>query len=118
MLLAHVRSGFALSNSTYGRPRMTRELQAEGFAIGRRRTAWLMLENDPKPWQKRRFKRTTDSLRPWPVAPNIIDQHFAAAGPDQKWGADISYVVPVAATQLCWRSPRVTEAKCRSSFKP
>jgi len=96
VLLAHVRSAFALSNGTYGSPRMTRELQDEGFAIGRRRTARLMRENDLKARQKRRFKRTTDSQhaqgRFGPVAPNIIDQDFAAAGPDEKWGADISYV--------------------------
>jgi putative transposase len=92
VLLAHVRSAFALSNGTYGSPRMTRELQDEGFAIGRRRTARLMRENDLKARQKRRFKRTTDSQHAWPVAPNIIDQDFAAACPDQKWGADITYV--------------------------
>lgn len=92
MLLAHVRSAFALSNGTYGSPRMTRELQDEGFAVGRRRTARLMRENGLKARQKRRFKRTTDSQHTWPVAPNIIDQDFAATGPDEKWGADISYV--------------------------
>jgi transposase InsO family protein len=26
------------------------------------------------------------------VAPNLLDQDFAAAGPDEKWGADISYI--------------------------
>ncbi len=41
VLLAHVRSAFALSNDTYGSPRMTRELQDNGFAVGRRRTARL-----------------------------------------------------------------------------
>lgn len=91
-LLAHVRSAFAHSNGTYGSPRMTRELQDSGFAVGRRRTARLMRENDLKARQKRRFKRTTDSEHSWPVAPNIIDQDFAAAGPNEKWGVDISYV--------------------------
>src|SRR3954471_13514658 len=37
VLLAHVRSAFALSNSTYGSPRMTRELRDSGLAVGRRR---------------------------------------------------------------------------------
>ena len=41
---------------------------------------------------KRRFKRTTDSLHTFPVAPNLLDQDFATAGPNQKWGADISCV--------------------------
>jgi putative transposase len=91
-LLAHVRSAFAQSSETYGSPRMTRDLQDEGFAVGRRRTARLMRENGLYARQRRRFKRTTDSRHSWPVAPNIIDQDFAAGRPDEKWGADISYV--------------------------
>lgn len=42
VLLAHVRSAFALSNGTYGSPRMTRELRDSGLTVGRRRTARLM----------------------------------------------------------------------------
>jgi putative transposase len=60
--------------------------------MGRRRTARLMRENGPKARQKRRFKRTSDSDHAWPIAPNIIDQDFAATGPNEKWGVDISYV--------------------------
>ena len=60
VLLAHVRSAFAQSNGTYGSPRMTRELQDDGLAIGRRRTARLMRTNGLQARQKRRFKRTTD----------------------------------------------------------
>ncbi len=78
VMLAPVRPAFALSNGTYGSPRMTRELQDDGFAIGRRRTARLMRENGLRGRQKRRFKRTTDSAHAWPVAPNIIDQDFTA----------------------------------------
>ncbi len=92
VLLAHVRSAFALSNGTDGSPRMLRELRDNGLSIGRRRVAWLMRENGLEARQKRRFKRTTDSLHAFPVAPNLLDQDFAATGPNQKWGADISYV--------------------------
>ena len=92
VLLAHVRSAFALSNGTCGSPRMTRELRDDGLPVGRRRTARLMRENGLRARQKRRFKRTTDSHHAWPVAPNLLDQDFAAAGPDEKWGADISYI--------------------------
>src|ERR671912_2147386 len=90
--LAHVRSAFALSNGTYGSPRRTRELQDTGLAVGRRRTARLMRENGLRARQPRRFKRTTDSLHAVPVAPNLLDQDFAAERPDEKWGADISYI--------------------------
>jgi len=89
VLLAHAWSAFALSNGTYGSPRMTRELQDNGFAASRRRTARLMRDNDLRARQKHRFKRTTDSEHSWPVAPNITDQDFAASGPNQKWGVDI-----------------------------
>lgn len=92
VMLAHIRSAWSLSNGTYGSPRMTRELQDQGFAVGRRRIARLMRENKMHARQKRRFKKTTDSYHSFPIAPNIIAQDFAATGPHQKWGADISYI--------------------------
>src|ERR1700679_3857424 len=45
VLLAHVRSAFALSNGTCGSPRMTQELRDQGLTVGRRRTARLMRDN-------------------------------------------------------------------------
>src|SRR5215210_9075832 len=92
VLLAHVRSSFRRSKETYGSPRLTRDLQEAGLPVGRRRTARLMRDNGLRARQKRRFKRTTDSHHAWPLAPNLLDQDFAAAGPDEKWGADISYI--------------------------
>jgi putative transposase len=92
VLLAHVRSAFVLSNGTYGSPRMTRELQDQGLRVGRRRTARLMRENGLRARQPRRFRRTTNSLHAVPVAPNLLDQDFTASGPNEKWGADLSYI--------------------------
>jgi len=71
---------------------MHRDLVDEGHRIGRHRTARLMRENGLVARQKRRFKRTTDSEHSWPVAPNLLAQDFQAERPDQKWGADISYI--------------------------
>ena len=92
VLLAHVRSAFALSNGTYGSPRMMHELRDGGMRAGRRRIARLMRENGMRARQRRRYARTTDSLHAFPVAPNLLGQDFTASGPNQKWGADISYV--------------------------
>jgi putative transposase len=92
VLLAHVRSAFALSNETYGSPRVTRELQDQGLSVGRRRTARLMRENGLKARRPRRFKRTTDSLHAFPIAPNLLEQDFATERADEKWAADISYL--------------------------
>lgn len=49
-----------------------------------------MRENRLRARQKRRFRRTTDGHHAWPVAPNLLDQDFTVAGPNEKWGANIS----------------------------
>jgi putative transposase len=92
VVLAHIRSAFALSHETYGSPRMTRELQDGGLSVGRRRTARLMRENGLRARQTRRFKRTTDSHHALPVAPNLLEQDFSATRSNEKWNADISYL--------------------------
>lgn len=92
VLLAHIRAQFSASNGTYGSPRMYAELTEDGLAAGRHRVARLMRDNGLKALQKRRYKKTTDSGHGGPVAANLLDQDFACDGPDQKWGADISYI--------------------------
>lgn len=103
VLLAHVRSAFTLSHETYGSPRMTHELREQGLAAGRRRVARLMRESGLKARQPRRFRRTTDSGHAFPVAPNHLDQNFTAAGPDGKWGADISPTSGRGRAGCTWR---------------
>ena len=92
IFLAHIRGHFACSNETYGSPRIHADLKAQGLAIGRHRVARLMRDNGLRALQRRRFKRTTDSQHNNPVAPNLLEQNFAATGPNQKWGSDISYI--------------------------
>jgi transposase InsO family protein len=41
---------------------------------------------------KRYVPRTTDSTHGQPVADNLLDRDFAAALPNTKWAADITYV--------------------------
>jgi transposase InsO family protein len=62
VMLAHVRSAYSLSNGTYGSARMTRELQGQGFDVGRRRIARLMGENGMRARQKRRFKKPRTAI--------------------------------------------------------
>jgi putative transposase len=92
VLLAHIRAQFSTSSETYGAPRVHAELTEEGLAVGRHRVARLMRDNGLKALQKRRYKKTTDSSHGSPVTANLLDQDFACDGPDQKWGADISYI--------------------------
>jgi putative transposase len=92
VLLAHIRSQFASSHETYGAPRMHVELREDGVSVGRHRVARLMRDNGLKALQKRRYKKTTDSHHGGLVAANLLDQDFTCDAPDQKWGADISYI--------------------------
>lgn len=47
VILAHIREQHRLSLETYGRSRMTEELQEEGLNVGHRRVGRVRQENDP-----------------------------------------------------------------------
>ncbi|QCO54542.1 IS3 family transposase [Pseudorhodobacter turbinis] len=92
VILAHIREQHRLSLQTYGRPRMTEELQELGLQVGHRRVGRLMRENDIKIIRSQKYKATTDSNHTFNIAPNLLDQNFSADGPNQKWAGDISYI--------------------------
>jgi putative transposase len=46
VLPAHIREQHKLSLHSYGRPRMTEELQDLGFEVGHRRVGRLVRQND------------------------------------------------------------------------
>lgn len=88
-----IKDIFKQSRDTYGSYRIHAELVDGGIRCGRKRVARLVQENDLEPKAARRFKvMTTDSRHKFPVAPNILDRNFTAAGPDQIWLTDITYV--------------------------
>ncbi|SEP62250.1 Transposase InsO and inactivated derivatives [Thalassovita taeanensis] len=92
VILAHIREQHRLSLQSYGRPRMTEELQELGLKVGHRRIGRLMRENDIKIIRTRKYKATTDSNHRFNIAPNLLDQGFSSDGPNQKWAGDISYI--------------------------
>ena len=92
VILAHIREQHRLSLQSYGRPRMTEELQELGIMVGPRRIGRLMRENGIKTIRTHKFKVTTDSNHGFNIAPNLLYQDFSADGPNQKWGGDISYI--------------------------
>ena len=92
VLLAHIREQHRLSLQSYGRPRMTEELQALGLNVGHRRVGRLMRQNGIKVIRTRAYKITTDSNHAFTIAPNLLDQDFSADAPNQKWAGDISYI--------------------------
>lgn len=92
LILAHIREQHRLSLDSYGRPRMTEELNKLGLQVGQRRVGGLMRENGIRVLRSRKFKRTTDSDHSFNIAPNLLQQDFTASGPNQKWAGDITYV--------------------------
>ena len=91
-LLAHIREQHRLSLQSYGRPRMTEELQELGLNVGHGRVGRLMRENGIKVIRTQKYKATTDSGHTFNIAPNLLDQDFTTDGPNQKWAGDISYI--------------------------
>jgi transposase InsO family protein len=81
------------SRETYGSPRITVELRAQGEAVGRHRVARLMRQDGLRGRQRRRYRvRTTDSRHSHPIAPNRLATLPAPTKPDQVWVSDLTYV--------------------------
>jgi putative transposase len=92
-LRGHIGRIFAARRRVYGSPRVHAELGREGRRHSRRRVERLMREMGLAARRgRRRAPRTTDSRHDLPVAPNLLERHFAAERPDAVWLADISYL--------------------------
>ena len=91
-ILAYIREQHRLSLLSYGRPRMTDELQELGVSVGQRRVGRLMRDSGIKIIRTQKYKATTDSSHAFNTAPNLLDQDLSATGPNQKWAGDISYI--------------------------
>ena len=89
-----IKPVFAASRQTYGCPRVTAALRAQGVRCGKNRVARLMRENRLVPRQKRkRWRPTTTESNHWqPVAENWLAKVPAPTQPDQVWVADITYL--------------------------
>lgn len=76
----------------YGTPRIERELRRRGVGTSRRRVARLRRELGLRAKAARRFKSTTDSAHPYPVAPNRLDRRFHTSAANRVWVGDITYL--------------------------
>lgn len=77
----------------YGSPRIHKELKRQGKPCSRKRVAKLMKENgimavNEKGW-KRSWRKAYDLAR---IAPNILNQNFAAGKANSVWTSDITYI--------------------------
>ncbi len=91
-LKAEIERVFGDEKGRAGAPRVARRLKAEGVLAGRHRVARIMRDNGLRAKAARKYKATTHSKHALPVAPNLLEQDFSAAKPDQKWVSDITYI--------------------------
>jgi transposase InsO family protein len=76
----------------YGSPRMHAELVDRGHACCENTVARVMREAGIAAKTRRKFRQTTDSNHPYPVAENILDRDFDPAEPNASWVADVTYL--------------------------
>jgi putative transposase len=82
----------AESRQRYGSPRIHAELRDRGCRMARKRVARLMRVRGLAARRRRRFRTTTHSRHPFPIAPNVLARQFDRAAPDQAWVTDITYI--------------------------
>lgn len=91
-LLVHIKAVHAQTRGSYGRPRILRELRADGVRVGKQRLERLMHKHGIRAKGKKRFKVATDSNHDLPIAPNLLNRRFTADTPDKVWIGDITYI--------------------------
>ena len=82
----------AESRQRYGSPRVHAELADRGCRTSRKRVARLMRARGLAARRRRRFRVTTHSRHPFPVAPNVLARQFDRPQPDRAWVTDITYI--------------------------
>lgn len=92
-LLIRIREFFALSQRTYGSPRIWKDLAVAGERCGENRVARLMHGAGIRAQAKPRRRPEDAGMRPeHSIAPNVLERDFAAPGPNRKWAADFTYI--------------------------
>ena len=92
LLLVEIRAVHAEVKQRYGSPRIHAELEALKIECCVNTVAKLMADNDIRAKTARKFRNTTDSNHPFPVADNVLDRQFDPSGPNEKWVADITII--------------------------
>ncbi len=91
-LMTLIRQIHSDTDGVYGAAKIAAELNEQGYPCGRHKVARLMriagLQGCPKPV----FKVTTQRDPSHAVADNLLDQDFTAAGPNERWSSDITYI--------------------------
>ena len=92
VLDAQVAAIHAGSKRSYGRPRIVRDLHAQGVQASHERVRNSLKRQGLHPVYKRPYRVTTDSAHHKPIAPNVLDRRLDGWRVNQAWVADITYI--------------------------
>jgi putative transposase len=90
-LTAAIRAAFHASGGTYGSPRITAELQAQGWRVSKNTVATVMAAGRlvARPKRRRCLTRADKTAR---RAPDLLGRDFTAPAPDVKWCGDLTEI--------------------------
>lgn len=91
-LVAKIRMVHTQSRGTYGSPRVTEALRAQGEPANEKQVARLMRSHHVRGRARRKYRATTDSAHDLPVASNLLDRQFTVAEPKRAWVSDITAI--------------------------
>lgn len=91
-LIKEIVAIFLQSKSTYGSPRITKELNSRGYKVSRPRVARLMRHAQIRSKVARKFIVTTDSDHDFKYSPDLLQRGFACGELSRAWVSDITYI--------------------------
>jgi transposase InsO family protein len=98
VLLSKIHEVHRTSRGAYGAHKTWRALRDRGIRCGRHRVARLRRAHGIEAKRRRRFRLTKRNYRHWPVAPNLVNQHFVTDRPDRVWMGDTTFIHTQAGT--------------------
>lgn len=83
---------FEKFKSRYGSPRITVEMNEQGFGVSENTVAKLMSKQGLKARNGKGYKYFPNVLAKNNVSDNLLRRNFTASKPDEKWVSDITYI--------------------------
>lgn len=91
-LVTKIRCYHKASRSTYGSPRIHKDLESEGERVSRQRVARLMRSERIQSKMAKRFVITTNSKNTKSPAPDLLKRNFRTTGRNQAWVSDTTFI--------------------------
>ena len=92
VLTKEIQKIYKASKSRYGSPRITKELNIQGFKASQGLVAKLMRKNHLKSIIRKKYRITTDSSHSYPIVENKLMRAFTVTEYNKAWVSDITYI--------------------------